>query len=182
MFYFDEIDKFLADIKARTLNPDDEEDIIDEILDLYLLGYLEGANEAASELNTDETPSVNEMQSVIEKKIGGKTWRERVHDYLNGDMGSAAGTPGEAIARVVDTEATRIYNESLLHTAEKHGATTKTWVTMSDEKVRDSHFLLEGMTIPIDAYFYTATDKALAPGGFETAEENANCRCVLSVR
>lgn len=179
--YFDEIDAFIARLKTRQLKPEDEEDIIDEILDLYLLGYLDGAKEAATQLNTEDRPEVAEMQAVIEKKIDGKNFRERVNEYLNGEMGNTTGTVEEAIARVVDTDATRIYNEALLNTAVKHGAKSKTWNTMLDDKVRDAHMILEGITVPMDAYFYTDGDKALAPGGFESAELNVNCRCVLTV-
>ena len=57
---------------------------------------------------------------------------------------------------------------------------TKTWRTMGDEKVRDEHWMLEGQTIPFDEEFVTASgDYGIAPGMFQTAENNANCRCIL---
>lgn len=58
----------------------------------------------------------------------------------------------------------------------------KTWVTMLDEKVRDTHQYLEGMTIPLDDEFYTYDgDHAQAPGGFTAAQNNVNCRCQLDI-
>ena len=49
---------------------------------------------------------------------------------------------------------------------------------MGDEKVRDLHDYLDGMTIPIDAEFYTYNgDHAYYPSQFGVAEEDCNCRC-----
>lgn len=50
----------------------------------------------------------------------------------------------------------------------------------ADEKVRDTHQYLEGMTVGIDEDFWTYdNDHASAPGMFEFAENNVNCRCEL---
>lgn len=58
--------------------------------------------------------------------------------------------------------------------------TVKTWRTKKDERVRDTHRFLEGVTIPIDQRFWTIDgDSAMTPGGFATAQENVNCRCFL---
>lgn len=57
----------------------------------------------------------------------------------------------------------------------------KTWMTMMDDRVRDTHWTLEGQTIPYEDDFVTMTGEyGKAPGMFQTAEENANCRCWLS--
>ena len=176
--YFDELDSFLIRFKAREVRREDEDDIIDEILDLYILGYLDGSQEAARELGIETRPSVEEMMDTIEKPVAGKTFRQRISEYLNGE-GDVS--PKDGIARVVDTDATRIYNTAILETGIKNGATQKTWVTMADDRVRETHDWLEGMTVPIDSYFYTGGDKALAPGGFENPENNVNCRCVLKI-
>lgn len=58
--------------------------------------------------------------------------------------------------------------------------TMKTWQTQKDERVRDTHRFLQGVTIPTDQRFWTIDgDSALTPGGFLTAQNNVNCRCVL---
>ena len=179
MFLFDEIDSFKLGLQALK-SPDTEpktqtsRDLSDEVLDLLIMAYVEGTNEANRSLGGSLDPDMDEMKSAIEFKIDGEGFRERIAKHLSeGDI--------EMIGTVADTDAIRVYNQAVLNTGVKLGAKVKTWHTMEDEKVRDTHVLLDGMTVPIDAYFYTADDKALQPGGFETAEENCNCRCVLSV-
>lgn len=187
--FFDELDTFLDSVRTRDFarseekRPEEEEDIIDELLDLYLLAYWEGSKEAANALMLNAEPSIAKARETIERPIAGKTFRERVHDYLNGEMGNATGTPGEAIARVAETDAVRIFNEAGLTTAIEGGATKKTWNTMGDPKVRDTHSPLDGVTVPIEANFYTwDDDQAPAPGQFEKVSNNANCRCWLTFK
>ena len=183
--FFDELDAFVSGFRTREFNPKEmtkreEDDIIDELLDLYLLAYYEGSQDAARELLIDVEPSVRDAGEIINKPIDGKTYKERVREYLNGEMGETTGTPAEAIARVADTDSVRIYNEAKLTVAKGNGAKTKTWHTMEDNKVRDTHVVLDGVTAPIDGYFYTYTgERAQAPGQFGSASEDVNCRCYL---
>lgn len=59
----------------------------------------------------------------------------------------------------------------------------KKWVTMQDSRVRDQHWMLEGKTIPFTEDFVTADgDWGFAPGMFQTAENNANCRCTIEIK
>ena len=89
--------------------------------------------------------------------------------------------PESAILRVLETEGHRIYNEGGYDRAGDCGAKYKQWQTMADDKVRDSHAYISGEKIPINDLFYTYDgDSALTPGGFDLAENNANCRCWLS--
>ena len=84
------------------------------------------------------------------------------------------------LIRIAETETHRDANTAALETAKKAGAKNKTWITMMDEKVRDTHQYLEGMTVGIDEEFWTYdNDHASAPGMFEFAENNVNCRCEL---
>jgi hypothetical protein len=187
--FFDELDIFLEGFRKReivhseTKPPQEDEDIIDELLDLYLLAYYEGSKDAGKELMMDVEPSVEDAKRAINRPIADKTFRERVTAYLNGDMGETTGTPAEAIARVAETDSVRIYNEAKLDTARYLGASIKTWHTMEDNRVRDTHTVLDGVSAPIDGYFYTYTGaKALAPGQFGDAAEDCNCRCFITVK
>ena len=180
---FDELNSFT--LKLRGMFPDgrlppreeareEEEDIIDEMLDLFLLAYAQGNTVTSENLSFDWTPTVDDAMAVVDKEVAGKTWRQRVEDYFasNGSV--------DDLIRIAETEVHRDANESALATAKRAGATRKTWVTMMDEKVRDTHQYLEMMTVGIDEDFYTYDgDHASAPGLFDLAENNVNCRCEL---
>lgn len=230
---FDELNRFNEDIRARFGDArledrrEEEEDIIDELLDLFLLAYAMGNSVTNDNLSSDYAPSVDEVMKVVDAKVAGKTWRERVEEYFtkasNGEIpvskltevtestettsttttqpprasGESSGQRGqtgteepvtpsggislqEAITRIAETETHRIANTAALDTAKYAGAKSKTWVTMLDDKVRDTHDYLEGETVNIDEDFYTYDgDHASAPGLFELAENNVNCRCEL---
>ena len=178
---FDELNLFNSEIRERFGNEPlqkrdkrEEDDIIDELLDLFLLAYAMGNSVTNDNLSSDYAPSVDDVMKVVDAKVAGKTWRERVEAYF------ANGGTGEDIARIADTETHRIANTAALNTAKYAGAKTKTWATMLDERVRSTHDYLEGMTVDIDEDFYTYDgDHASAPGLFELAENNVNCRCEL---
>ena len=179
---FDELNAFKAEIEQRF--PDkqlqkqgknaDEEDIVDELLDLFLLAYAMGNSVTNDNLSSSYEPSLDDVMKTVDAKVAGKTWRQRVEEYfLNG--GNV-----EDIVRIAETETHRIANTAALDTARRAGARFKTWATMLDDKVRDTHDYLEGVTVGIDDEFITFDgDSASAPGLFELAENNVNCRCEL---
>lgn len=180
---FDELNNFT--LKLRSMFPDgklppqeeakeEEEDIIDEMLDLFLLAYAQGNSVTSETLSFEWTPSVDDAMEVIDKEVAGKTWRQRVEDYF------ANGGSVDDLIRIAETETHRDANESALTTAKRAGAKSKTWVTMMDDKVRETHDYLEGVTVGINDEFITYDgDKAYAPGMFSLAENNVNCRCEL---
>ena len=169
-----EIRERFGDESLEKRDKRDEEDIIDELLDLFLLAYAMGNSVTNDNLSSDYAPSVDDVMKVVDAKVAGKTWRERVEDYF------ANGGTGEDIARIADTETHRIANTAALDTAKYAGAKSKTWITMLDDRVRDTHDYLEGETVGINDDFYTYDgDHASAPGLFELAENNVNCRCEL---
>lgn len=175
---FDELNRFNLEIRERygeeTLQKRDEEDVIDMMLDLFLLAYAMGNSVTNENLSSNYEPTVDDVMKVVDAEVSGKTWRERVEDYF------ANGGTGDDIARIADTEMHRIANTAAFDTAKQAGATQKTWVTMLDDRVRETHDYLEGMTVGIDEDFYTYDgDHASAPGLFELAENNVNCRCEL---
>lgn len=177
---FDELNRFNEEIRQRfgdaqlTDRQEEEEDIIDELLDLFLLAYAMGNEVTNENLSSNWMPPVDEVMQVVDAEVADKTWRERVEDYFEN------GGTGEDIARIADTEMHRIANTAALDTAKRAGATRKTWATMLDDKVRETHDYLEGMTVDIDDEFYTYDgDHASAPGLFTSAQNNVNCRCEL---
>ena len=153
---------------------EDEDDVIDEMLDLFLLAYAMGNSVTNENLSSNWMPPVDEVMKTVDAKVAGKTWKERVKEYF------ASGGSVDDLVRIAETETHRDANTAALDTARKAGAKSKTWMTMMDDKVRDTHDYLLGQTVGIDEDFYTYDgDHASAPGLFSLASNNVNCRCEL---
>lgn len=149
---------------------------IDILLDLLIMAYVLGNDGANEMLGSSTKVSTAEMQDTIYRKIDGKTFEDRVNEYADEDAKSAI----NKILRVAETEMHNAYDSSAHSTAVKGGARRKRWHTMMDDKVRDQHDYLHGMTIGIDDEFYTYTGAhGLYPGGFDDPENDVNCRCWL---
>ena len=176
---FDELNALETQIterfKGEQLKKDERyEDTIDELLDLFLLAYAQANEVTNANLSSDWRPELDDVMKTVDEKVAGRTWRERVADYF------VSGGTGADIVRIADTEAHRIANTAALETARRGGATSKTWVTMLDDRDRETHDYLEGVTVGIDDDFITYDgDRASAPGLFGLAENNVNCRCEL---
>lgn len=156
---------------------------IDEVIDLLIMAYVYGRRDAMETLDYQievSAKTATEMQKALFTEIAGETFEDRINRYMeNFDV--------ESIMRVVESEVTRDYAAGGYDTAkavESEGIPVKkTWNTMQDELVRDTHQPLDGIELNLDDYFVTYDgDQALAPGGFTTAQNNANCRCYLSYR
>lgn len=184
-------------------------DRIDEILEMLIMAYMFG-NESANtmlfgpdivdtidpdEPNRPVRIDVDDMNGSVFKDIAGKDWEQRVSEYYDSDSGTV-----DDVIRVVDTDMNRIYNDSVLDVGEKANSgrvewtredvpapntkdrVMKTWVTMGDDKVRDTHDYLEGMSVPVDGRFFTFdSDYARYPGDFQLPQNNINCRCRISL-
>ena len=109
---------------------------------------------------------------AVNLEIDGETYRDRIVQQLDED--SLAG-----VLRIIETEAHRDYNTGVYDAGKESGVEVrKTWATMMDERVRDTHSYLEGMTVGFDDKFYTYDgDSARFPGDFSLPENNVNCRC-----
>ena len=179
----DELNRFSEQIREkfgeellpkRDKRDEEEEDIIDELLDLFLLAYAMGNSITNENLSGNWMPPVDEVMKVVDEKVAGRNWKERVEDYFSN------GGAGDDLIRIAETETHRIANTAALDTAKKAGAKSKTWVTMMDDRVRETHDYLEGETVGIDEEFYTWDGAhAPAPGMFGVPEEDCNCRCEL---
>lgn len=142
----------------------------DELEDLLLMVYALGKGDASDVIGDDIITEAEDVWLVINERLAdGKNWRER---FPNKDM-----------PRLVETECNRVYNAAVLNTAKASGLPLKKkWITMMDDKVRDTHEYLEGVAVPLDTKFYTFDgDSALYPGGFESPENNVNCRCYIGL-
>ena len=149
----------------------------DEFEDILIMSYLLGNNAAGEMLGMESSANVNEMDRAINKRIAGKTWRDRLREQLS-DGGDV-----EAIMRIAETESHRDTNEGIYDAAADSGLTLlKTWETMEDDRVREAHEEIQGQTVPFDDVFVTWDGhEARFPGDFDTPELNCGCRCWLSV-
>lgn len=159
-----------------------KEDRIDEILDMLIVAYVFGNEAANTMLESDIQVDVDTLNESVYKRIADKNWEERVREYYDSDTATVAD-----IMRVVETDTHRIYNDSILNVGEKVAntgkAVTKTWQTMLDDRVRDTHDYIEGVTVPVDSRFYTFDgDSARYPGDFTAPENNINCRCRIVLK
>lgn len=148
----------------------------DDILDILLIAWAMGNNDANEALGTDIEFEADRVFDDVYHKIDGLTFEDRAKEHIfNGDL--------EGVIKVVETEVAHDYNSGVLATGQESGMKLmKRWNTQMDDRVRDTHFYLEGMKVPFDADFYTYDgDHAPAPTMFEYAENNVNCRCFITL-
>lgn len=177
---FDELNTFKASLprffeSGRIKSENDLEELLDMLEDLFLLSLSFGIASTNESLSSNYVPTLEEVDQIVNKEIAGKTWRDRVNDYY-ADGGTIAD-----IERIAETEMHRDANAGAYRAAKAGGATKKTWNTMLDDRVRDSHFWLEGVSAPIDGEFYNYKgESTMYPGEWGIAEEDCNCRCYLT--
>lgn len=154
--------------------------ITDDILSLLIRAYKEGIEAAAKMLAYDLSVDIESMRQAVYEMIDGQTFEDRVAVHvMAGDLSS--------LQTLVDSEYHRVFNRAEEDAAHEFQNTrglgvTKKWVTVKDNRVRETHEYLEGMTVGLDEEFYTYDgDHASRPGKFTKASNNVNCRCVLEL-
>lgn len=153
----------------------DLEDIIDELLDLFLLAIANGVISINEQFDADYRPSATVIENIIYKKIDGATWKDRVETWYK-----EGGTSAD-IVRIAETESHRIGNEIAFEAAKAVGAKNKTWICMMLPTSREEHIWLNGVTVPIDAEFYNDKGQStLYPGQWGVPEQDVNCLCEIS--
>ena len=167
---------------GRKTTEEDIDSIIDSIADLLLLSYLNGHDDTQKELGTKtEAQDEKLTNKIFNRYPDGKDFTDRIREHLA--SGKTAEEIQAAVIKVADTEMHRMYNAGGYDAAMESGidGLMKRWVTMKDERVRDTHISLEGVKIPMEELFYAIDgDSADFPGDFMNAENNVNCRCYLS--
>lgn len=91
-------------------------------------------------------------------------------------------TSDDRAAGIAENQTNGITNDSEMFEAIDGGFTHKTWVTMHDKYVRDTHQEVDGVTIPIEEPFQVGDSQLLFPGDDSLgagADELANCRCTV---
>lgn len=187
---FDEVNRLEDELILSTYEQDgvkrsrkDREECIDLVWDLLVLAYMNGFEAVAEEfgIDIDILGIGGQMNEAIFKQFDGKDFRDRIGEYYDsGDY--------EAINRVIETDAHRVYNDAVQNAAdtvvvEKPDTVLyKRWNTMLDDRVRDTHDFLEGVRVPVTEKFYTSDgDSAMYPGDFENPANNCGCRCLIDI-
>lgn len=180
-FPFDDINALTEKLVEEQKQPDTDEKskrvdkLLDEVEELLAMDYFYGVMDASQGIGRSLEPDIDEARAVINERYEDKNYRDRLSEYLY------YGTPYD-IERVIKTDAHRVYNAAIYTSAKKAGATKKTWRTMEDPRVRDSHDYLDRVTVDIDDEFYTYNGHhTYYPGQFGIAEEDINCRCWITI-
>lgn len=178
-FPFDELNALKEKLESRfvdgRLTSDGREDVIDELLDLFLLAVANGSASANDNLGTDIHLGTKTAVDIVDREIADKTWRDRVNDYFDN-----GGTVGDII-RIAETETNRDTNEGGYVTATKAGAKEKTWHCSMLPTSRDSHIYLDGVSAPIDGEFFSINGGSTQyPCEWGIPEEDVNCLCWLT--
>lgn len=164
-----------------------KEEVVEQCENIFYHAYLQGYRLAKDDLDMtsdeyayyqdylDKHPE--EIEKSVSKEIAGKTFSQRILEHLE----NLDGAP--SIEKVMTTEYHRNVNTGLQDFGTKYGkGLLKKWITMDDDKVRNTHDYLEGMTVGIDEEFYTYNgDHTYFPGEFGVEEEDINCRCRVAL-
>lgn len=166
-------------ISGQKTESEIESDFEDFLLYAYSIGFLMGAEDIGASKEQSASPISQQVKDAIDRKFEGITAKQRLKDHLLNRDGASS------IERLMKTEWHRMTNEGIDGFGKLYGSQnmTKRWVTMLDDKVRDTHDYLEGAEVPFQEDFYTYNgDHAPFPGMFGVPEEDVNCRCIVELR
>lgn len=185
---FDELNTVVTGSITESLDETDidkkKKKIADDIESELYLAYIFGVSDASEQLGaTPNATNFEKIYNVINMKIDGKTFRDRIYQHIDDAQYGM-------IKTVAETEYHRVFNTAAIVTAGaikrllgNDGVIVKMWETYGDDRVRETHEFIDGVKVGLDEYFYTFDgDRALFPGDFEDASNNVNCRCVLKFK
>ena len=155
---------------------------MEEIYELAWYGELDTAG-----IGDDIRPTERQIQDCINQPVGDMTLIERISGYIaETDNEVPISTIIDKIKAAVEDDGFRVYENAVLECGlaldDEGYIVTKTWNAIIDEVTRETHFELNGTTIPVDEYFVTSGGAAaLAPKMFGAPSEDIHCRCVITL-
>lgn len=166
----DEIHKLIPSVVKEIEQGEYDEDTV---LDLLIMSYAFGHDNANEMLDLDNEVDSEKMLASIYKDIAGEDYTERLEKSLKNDF--------DGLQRLLETEVTRNYNQAIFDCAIESGLyPKKRWETVLDDRVRDTHDYLEGVEVGLEEPFFTYDgDSAMFPCDFSLASNNVNCRCSI---
>lgn len=179
MDYFDEMGIPEEEISRRTNAAVDLERVFRNLFLLSLAGEVtreELINRLISEysqivLSYGYRPNYAHIERVAEDVIE-HTLEKIDTEYMTSE--------GRAI-NIAENEINNVGNNDEYLEAKENGKTTKTWHTLRDNKVRDTHVVMDEVTIGIDEFFQVGEAEMLYPldeeNAYDHPEETNNCRC-----
>lgn len=181
---FDEINALITYSFELTEGDENQtQKVADDMLSFLIKAYLMGIKSASEMLSYDIPVNSRDMLEAIYVLIDGKTFEDRVADHIkNQDV--------RALQLLAESEYHRVYNTAIKdggvyyqsNNKDTGTGVSKKWLTMGDNKVRDTHRYLDNQSIGLDEDFYTFDgDYAPYPGGFQNPGNNVNCRCVIQL-
>ena len=187
----DELKILLSDVLIE--NAENLEDIADyiaimisvameEIYELAWYGELDTAG-----IGDDIRPTERQIQDCINQPVGDMTLTERINGYIaETDNEVPVSTIIDKIKAAVEDDGFRVYENAVLECGlaldDEGYIVTKTSNAIIAEVTRETHFELNGTTIPVDEYFVTSGGAAaLAPKMFGVPSEDIHCRCVITL-
>lgn len=177
---FDELNVLMqASYQESTDFEKNVRNITEDLYSCLWMAYKQGIDAVSEMLECSILLDDNRRKQVIYQEIDGMDFTERVYDHV-----SKSDISG--LVALAQSEYHRVFNTAMADGADFVGLSkqvSKTWITVGDDKVRETHQYLEGVTIPIEEKFYTVDgDSALYPSDFQYAENNVNCRCIVEYR
>lgn len=172
LYKFDELNAIEIMLTAGGLDKEYARKVFrDTLEDAYLEGY------AASEYMIQQEEEIDEelLLLALDKEYDGISIYDKFDTYYDeGDV--------DSLKVLMDSEFHRCYGQGGMDMALHSGKQVlKTWETMQDDRVRETHDFLDGVTIPLGEKFVTLDmDEAMFPGDFKLPENVVNCRCWLS--
>lgn len=179
MDYFDEMGIPEEEISRRTNAAVDLERVIRNLFLLSLAGEVtreELINRLISEysqivLSYGYRPNYAHIEHVAEDVID-HTLEKLDVEYM---------TSEDRAITIAENEINNAGNGDELLEAKENGKTLKTWKSFHDNKTRQTHIEVDGVTIPIDDMFQVGMAELMYPcdeiNGYDNPEETVNCRC-----
>ena len=152
--------------------PEARRQFYDILLDMYIEGWAAAAYMLGEDIEPAGMLTDERRSEITDKKYDGESIGEKFRKHYD-----AQDAP--ALEDLIRSEAHRCYSLGVFKKADASGGMI-TWRTVGDDRVRDTHWWIDGISVPTGSYFVTFDgDKARFPGDFQKAENNANCRCYV---
>lgn len=149
---------------------------------LFILKEQQTALENQEPLGSPSMPSGSPVHDIFEKE-GEDDIEQMMGEETNDDDGYWLSL--KRAMNIAYNETNTFLNYTDYVDAKEQGRTKKTWLTMLDDKVRDTHEEMEGQTVGIDEFFTVGNSLMKFPHDLSEGpdpKEIINCRCAVEYK